>query len=234
MKLKLKEGTTNKLVRVFIQDSSSTTGAGLTGLVFNTSGLTGYYLPEGDASATSITLATATAGTYTSGGFKEVDATNMPGVYEVGLPDAVVDATSEGSVLVMLKGAANMVPTLMEIELDAIDYRTGVVPTVTTSVNLTNSIAKYNGPRGPGVYLNDAAANTNTASYVDGTVDNPVSTIAAAKTIADALSLDRVYLLNDTTITLAATMSDYEFVGIGGTFANSIALANQTIDNSSF
>ena len=234
MKLKIKEGTTSKLIRIFIQDSSSTTGAGLTGLVYNSSGLTAYYLPEGDATATAITLATMTAGTWASGGFDEVDATNMPGVYEVGLPDAVVDATSEGSVLVMLKGATNMAPVLAEIELDAIDYRTGVVPTVTTSVNLTNSMAKYGGPFGVGVYLNDAAANTNTTSYTDGTVDNPVSTIAAAKTIADALSIDRIYLVGNSVITLAATMSDYSFVGIGGPFANSIALSNQTIDNSEF
>lgn len=123
MKLKIKEGTTSKLMRIFIQDSSSTTGAGLTGLVYNSAGLTAYYLPEGDATATAITLATMTAGTWASGGFDEVDATNMPGVYEVGLPDAVVDATSEGSVLVMLKGATNMAPVLAEIELDTVDYR---------------------------------------------------------------------------------------------------------------
>lgn len=125
-KLKIKEGTTSKLVRVFIQDSSSTTGAGLTGLVYNSSGLSAYYLPEGDATAVAITLATMTAGTWATGGFKEVDATNMPGVYEIGLPDAVIDATSEGSTLVMLKGATNMAPVLLEIELDKIDYRDSV------------------------------------------------------------------------------------------------------------
>jgi len=135
MKLKIKEGTASKLIRIFIQDSSSTTGAGLTGLVYNSSGLTAYYLPEGDATATAITLATMTAGTWASGGFDEVDATNMPGVYEVGLPDAVVDATSEGSVLVMLKGATNMAPVLAEIELDAIDYRTGLNDISAAQVN---------------------------------------------------------------------------------------------------
>jgi len=123
MKLKIKEGTTSKLVRVFIQDSSATDGSGLTGLVYNSAGLTAYYIPEGDASPTAITLASATVGTYTSGGFKEVDSTNMPGVYEIGLPDAVIDATSEGSTLVMLKGATNMAPVLMEIELDKVNYR---------------------------------------------------------------------------------------------------------------
>ena len=125
-KLALKEGTTSKLTRVFIQDTSVTDGSGLTGLVYNSSGLTAYYLPEGDASATQITLASMTVGTWASGGFKEVDATNMPGVYEIGLPNAVIDATSEGSVVVMLKGATNMAPVLMEIELDALDYRDSV------------------------------------------------------------------------------------------------------------
>jgi hypothetical protein len=123
MKLKIKEGTTSKLVKIFIQDSSATDGSGLTGLVYNSAGLSAYYIPEGDASAASITLATATVGTYTSGGFKEVDATNMPGVYELGLPDAVIDSTSEGSSLVMLKGATDMAPVLLEIELDTVDYR---------------------------------------------------------------------------------------------------------------
>ena len=122
MKLKIKEGTTSKLTRIFVQDSSSTTGDGLTGLVYNSASLTSYWIAEGDASATSITLATMTVGTWASGGFKEVDATNMPGVYEIGLPDVCVDATSEGSVVVMLKGATNMAPVLLELELDGIDY----------------------------------------------------------------------------------------------------------------
>ena len=123
MKLKIKEGTTSKLIKIFIQDSSATDGSGLTGLVYNSSGLTAYYIAEGDASATSITLATMTLGTWATGGFIEVDSTNMPGVYEVGLPDAVIDNTSEGSTLVMLKGATNMAPVLLEIELDKVDYR---------------------------------------------------------------------------------------------------------------
>ena len=92
----------------------------------------------------------------------------------------------------------------------------------------------YAGPRGPGVYLNDAAGNANTVNGVDGTWSNPVSTIAAAKTIADSLSVDRIYLVNDSAITLAATMADYEFVGIGAPDDNTIALASQDVDNSAF
>ena len=123
MKLKLKQGTTSKLVRIFVQDTSQTDGRGLTGLAYDASGLIAYYLPEGDASPVAISLASGTTGAWSSGGFSEVSASYLPGVYELGLPDAVVDATSEGSVVVMMSGATNMAPVLCELELDAVDYR---------------------------------------------------------------------------------------------------------------
>ena len=116
MKLTIKKGETSKIMQVFIQDSSATTGAGLTGLVYNTASLTAYYIREGDASATEISLVTATVGTYTSGGFKEVDSTNMPGVYELDLPNACLADGAE-QVIVFLKGATNMAPLPIEIQL---------------------------------------------------------------------------------------------------------------------
>lgn len=92
----------------------------------------------------------------------------------------------------------------------------------------------YAGPRGPGVYLNDAAANTSTTNGVDGTWSNPVSTIAAAKTIADSLSVDRIYFVNDSSVTLADPMEDYEFVGIGEMSVNTVNFGSQDVDNSVF
>jgi hypothetical protein len=124
MKLLIPAGTTSKLLRMFVQDSSATDGSGLTGLAYNTSGLVGYYIREGDASATQINSAGATAlvdmtvGTWTEFGFKEVDAANLPGLYEIGLPNAVL-AAGAASVVVMFRGATNMAPALLEIELDA-------------------------------------------------------------------------------------------------------------------
>lgn len=130
MKLKIKEGTTSKIIRVFIQNNASTRGVGYTGLTYLEGTLSIYYIREGDASPTAITPASMTVGTWVSGGFVEVDSTNMPGVYEIGLPDAVIDNTSEGSVLIMIKGSDSdlvatyqVTPTLVEIELDKVDYR---------------------------------------------------------------------------------------------------------------
>lgn len=124
-KLSIVAGTTSKLIDLFVQDSSSTTGAGLTGLVFNTSSLTGYYYREGAGSATSITLATMTLGTWATGGFVVIDGTNMPGCYQLGIPNAAI-ASGAKSALVMLKGATNMAPVVLEIELTAFDNQDAV------------------------------------------------------------------------------------------------------------
>src|SRR6267142_1429922 len=114
MKLVVKKGTTSKRMVIFILDSSSTTGAGKTGLTNASSGLTAYYWREdtGNAGGTSISLVSATRGTFTSSGFIEIDATNLPGFYEIGVPNAVLASGAAWSV-VMLKGATNMAPVAM-------------------------------------------------------------------------------------------------------------------------
>lgn len=146
-KLSILAGSTSQSVNVFIQNSSLTTGAGLTGLVFNTSSLTSYYTFSGtSAAATAITLATLAAvnSAFSSGGFKEIDATNMPGLYRLDIPDAALAGSSGRSVVVMLKGAANMAPCLLEIELTAIDNQStsfGLVLTGITVGTVTNLTA---------------------------------------------------------------------------------------------
>lgn len=120
MKLSIKAGTTSKDINIFVQDSSSTTGAGLTGLAYNSGSLTAYYHRQGANAATAITLATKTVGTWATGGFVAVDGTNMPGLYELGIPDAAL-ASGATWVVIMLKGASNMAPVVLEIELTAWD-----------------------------------------------------------------------------------------------------------------
>lgn len=121
MKLSIKAGKTSQTINVFVADSSSTTGAGLTGLAYNSAGLTAYYCRP-QAAAASITLATLAAVTssWSSGGFKEIDSTNMPGWYRFDIPNAVI-AAGVDSVAIHLKGATNMAPLPIEIELVAYD-----------------------------------------------------------------------------------------------------------------
>lgn len=115
MKLAIKKGTTSKLIQLFIQDASQSDGSGLSGLVYNAGSLSCAYYREGAASATAITLANMTTGTWVSGGLKSI--TNAPpGSYQLGVPDAAL-ASGADAVNIWLWGASNMVVLPIEIEL---------------------------------------------------------------------------------------------------------------------
>jgi len=174
MKLQILKGSTSVTLYLFIQNNSVTTGAGLTGLAFNTASLTAYYVrPLG--SATSITLATQTVGgAWSSGGFVEVDATNMPGFYRFDIPDACL-ATGVNSVALLFKGATNMAPLPIEIELVAYNPQDSVRMGLTA---MPNAAAAASG----GLIIN--GANT-------GTVTLAALTCTGTFTISDGLSIAR-------------------------------------------
>jgi|GEM_PF-3102055 len=82
------DGATSQIIEVMIRDS--TTGQGKTGIAFGS--VTGRYIRQGAATATTITMATATLGTFTSGGWIEIDAANCPGMYQAGIVNASIAA----------------------------------------------------------------------------------------------------------------------------------------------
>jgi hypothetical protein len=113
VKIDVPLGSTNLALPIKILDFTSTTGAGLAGLAFNSAGLTAEYRREGEATATAITLVTATLGTYTASGFK---ADGTRGYYELGVPNAVcASAGAPRWARVGLYGAASMVDVDIEI-----------------------------------------------------------------------------------------------------------------------
>ena len=85
-------GSTNVSVYFYIvQDASGTSpGEPVTGLLFSdieTGGSASYVRQGADRTdLTLVTLASASAA-HTDGGFIEVDATNMPGLYRCDFPD---------------------------------------------------------------------------------------------------------------------------------------------------
>ncbi len=196
-KRQIVQGATSEILEVFIQDSTSTTGAGLTGLLHNSAGLTCYYHINTAASAVAVSLVTMTVGTFTSSGFKEVDSANMPGVYQICLPNAAY--ASGKSVSCLLKGATNMAPLPLEIEITQINvqnagYAWDVVlashVTAGTTGAALNSASAGTDPWGiplPGAYA------AGSAGFIVGTnLDQPVSdpgTLTAGEriSVADAL-----------------------------------------------
>jgi hypothetical protein len=121
-KLTMKKGTTGKILRVRIQ--AATTGNPIPGLVYNSSGLAAAFIREGDSTATAISLVAGTVGTWSSGGFKEVDSVKFPGTYELGAPNAAL--TGANSVYLEINGYSGMLPVPFEIQLDATDNQDAV------------------------------------------------------------------------------------------------------------
>ena len=124
MKRKIQAGTTSLSLPVVVYDNTSTTGAGLSGLTHTTSGLVLEYRRQGQSSWTQLGVGTGlvskTLGTYVSGGI--VASGSRAGRYEIDIPN---DAIAAGARMVelCLRGAANMHPVDIEIELDAVNYQ---------------------------------------------------------------------------------------------------------------
>jgi hypothetical protein len=79
-------------------------------------------------------------------------------------------------------------------------------------------------------WLNTATGATGTETYVYGTADNPVKTLAEAMTIAAAVGLKRIRVANQSSITLGQSVAGYSLVGKNWT----LALDGQNIAGSYF
>jgi len=98
---------------------------GATGLTASTSGLSARYNRTRTASV-DIPLvartidegAPASAGVWISGGFAEVDSTNMPGVYRLDIPNAALAAGAD-DVTIVVRGASGTNGAVMTIKLSS-------------------------------------------------------------------------------------------------------------------
>lgn len=114
-------GSTSVVETIFLQDSASTVGAGKTGLAYNTASLTCYYKRSNGTVAVAVSLANIiTLGTFVSGGFKEIDGTNQPGLYEFHPPDAAL-ASGAKHVTFYFVGASGMAPRPIKIRILAVN-----------------------------------------------------------------------------------------------------------------
>ena len=102
-------GSTSQSIEIYL---------GATGLTASTAGLSARYNRTRTASV-SIPLVTRTiAQAWTSGGFAEVDATNMPGVYRLDLPDAALAAGAD-DVTIVVRGASGTNGAVMTVKLSS-------------------------------------------------------------------------------------------------------------------
>ena len=91
---------------------------GATGLTASTSGLSARYNRTRTASVSIPLVARTIAQAWTAGGFAEVDATNMPGVYRLDLPDAALAAGAD-DVTIVVRGASGTNGAVMTVKLSS-------------------------------------------------------------------------------------------------------------------
>jgi hypothetical protein len=102
-------GSTSQSIELFL---------GATGLTASTSGLTARYNRTRTASVSIPLVARTIAQAWTAGGFAEVDATNMPGVYRLDVPDAALAAGAD-DVTVVVRGASGTNGAVMTVKLSS-------------------------------------------------------------------------------------------------------------------
>src|SRR5689334_3529030 len=227
-------GATSRIWRIWIADSSSTSGAGLASLV--AASLSAYYHSPSTTAAVQITLATmSTMNAYTSGGFAQIDATNMPGAYAFCPPNAVL-ATGPNAI-VILKGGASMAPKVINCQIVAFDPYTApaTAPTNWSSLSIDGNgrvdVIKIAGTTqtardiGTSVLLS-SGTGTGQISLSSGTVTvgtNNDKTGYTASTVSDktGYSLTQSFPSNFASMGIAATGEvDADIQKINGTTVN--------------
>jgi len=136
---------------------------GVTGLTASASGLSARYNRTRTASISIPLVARTIAQAWTSGGFAEVDATNMPGVYRVDIPDAALAAGAD-DVTIVVRGASGTNGAVMTVKLSS----GGLTAAQTAAAVWDASRSSYATAGTFGEYVN---TNVNTGAIADAVWD---------------------------------------------------------------
>jgi hypothetical protein len=190
---------------------------GATGLTASTTGLTARYNRTRTASVSIPLVARTIAQAWTSGGFAEVDATNMPGVYRLDLPDAALAAGAD-DVTVVVRGASGTNGAVMTVKLSS----GGLSSTETAQAVWNASASSYNtagsmgeaGQKLTGYSLASSQTFSTTGSVgsVTGSVTvgtNNDKTGYTLSTAGNTASADAVWNATRSTHTTAGTFGEY-------------------------
>ena len=139
---------------------------GATGLTASTSGLAARYNRTRTASVDIPLVARTIAQAWTSGGFAEVDSTNMPGVYRLDLPDAALAAGAD-DVTIVVRGASGTNGAVMTVKLSS-----GGLTSAQTAAAVWDA-----------AYTSYTAANSMGARVLKTTADNRPATVGTSQHI---------------------------------------------------
>jgi hypothetical protein len=145
-----------------------------------------------------------------------------------GSPSTTVGSATFSATTAHVGTGANLGTVRFRFTSDGADVATNVA---TDRILVTYTVSNQSiGYEDGAVWIDTNASNTNTESFVDGTADNPVSTIAAALTLAGNLNINHFHVSSGSSITLGASVAGYIFEG----HAYTIALNGQNVSGTIF
>jgi hypothetical protein len=197
MKFAIKKGSTSVILPVFIQDSSSTVGAGLSGLIETSSITGGYVKRNGLGVALTVDEDVTTEGTYqaptTAAQVRIGTPANMPaGFYELHFHNDLF--TTADWLTIGLEGATNMATLPLEIQLTDLDMNVAM-----------------RGTDGANTVVPDTAGTAPTAVEVRQEIDNNSTKTGYALTATglDLILFDSIFLLASTKQNWSDTLTAY-------------------------
>ena len=160
---------------------------GATGLTASTAGLSARYNRTRTASVDIPLVARTIAQAWTSGGFAEVDSTNMPGIYRLDVPDAALAAGAD-DVTVVVRGASGTNGAVMTVKLSS-----GGLTAAQTAAAVwdepysTHTTAATFGSRTLKTVADNRLVNVGTANHIEANVHAIVDSAPAASELSGAL-----------------------------------------------
>lgn len=205
-----KNGATSVIIRAKLFSSASLR-AGLTGLSSSSAGLKISTIASTESAATTYTQAGSTIEAVTTNGtyaaptatkcrFKEIDATNQPGEYEIQLADARFAVANARNLKISISGATNLEEQDLYIRL--VPYN----PDDTVRLGLTalpNAVAGANG----GLPLGDASGRVD-ASKLAGQTITAAAGVTFPTSIASPTNITAGTITTVTNLTNAPTVGD--------------------------
>ena len=201
--LSVKAGATSQSINIFIQNSISTVGAGLTGFApaggSLLSGMICYYSFTGSG-ATSVVQAlsvpAAVTSAFVAGQIVEIDATHMPGWARLDVPNAALASGNGRLVSINIQGGTNVAQCPVLIELTGWDNQ--LVPGAAGGLFIAGTNAA-------------TTITTSLTTHLVGTVDT-VTNLTNAATAGDFTATQKTSLNNATptaSLNLAQTLSAF-------------------------
>jgi hypothetical protein len=117
MQLTIRRGTRDQALRFLLVKNDG--NGGKVGLTALSEGLSVAYIRDGDRDTTRINLIKWNVDSHIVGGFREIDAIRMPGLYELGLPDEVCMEGANRATLFIQGGEIS--PRVIHIDLVGFD-----------------------------------------------------------------------------------------------------------------